>query len=103
EHTPLVSTTDHGLAFPTMKCNLTAHGMGFSLIMRGPGGFSGGKVCDAMVSHIDLFPTICDLLEIERPAWLQGKSMLPLVRGSAKEIRDEGFAEGRSHASYERM
>ena len=49
------------------------------LMMRGPGGFTGGKVSDAMVSHIDLFPTICDLLRIERPAWLQGKSMLPLM------------------------
>jgi arylsulfatase A-like enzyme len=51
--------------------------MGVSLIMRGPGGFSGGKVCDAMVSHIDLFPTICDLVGIEHPSWLQGKSLLP--------------------------
>ena len=42
-----------------------------------------------MVSHIDLFPTICDLLDIERPSWLQGKSMMPLVRGTAQEINDD--------------
>ena len=40
-----------------MKGNLTDHGIGVMLIMRGPGGFRGGKVCDALVSHIDLFPT----------------------------------------------
>ena len=97
----MISTTDHGIAFPAMKCNLTDHGMGVSLIMRGPGGFSGGKVSDAMVSHIDLFPTICDLLRIEQPAWLQGKSLLPLIRGAASEIHEEIFAEVNYHAAYE--
>ena len=71
------------------------------LILRGPGGFEGGRVIDALVSHIDLFPTICDLLEIERPDWLQGESLMPLVRGEADEIRDAIFAEGTYHAAYE--
>ena len=100
-NTLVISTTDHGIAFPNMKCNLYDHGMGVSLIVRGPGGFSGGKVCDAMVSHLDLFPTICDLLDIERPAWLEGKSAMPLVRGTAKEINEEIFAEVNYHAAYE--
>ena len=102
-NTLVISTTDHGIPFPTMKCNLTDHGTGVMLILRGPGGFSGGKVCDAMVSHIDLFPTICDLLEIERPAWLEGKSMMPLVRGEAPEVNEEIFAEVNYHAAYEPM
>jgi N-sulfoglucosamine sulfohydrolase len=100
-NTLVISTTDHGIAFPDMKCNLFDHGMGVSLIMRGPGEFSGGKVCDAMVSHIDIFPTLCDLLDIERPQWLQGKSMMPLVRGTAPEINEEIFAEVNYHAAYE--
>ena len=37
ENTLVISTTDHGVSFPAMKCNLTDHGMGVSLIMRGPG------------------------------------------------------------------
>jgi arylsulfatase A-like enzyme len=100
-NTLVISTTDHGIAFPDMKCNLFDHGMGVSLIMRGPGGFSDGRVADAMVSHIDLFPTICELLDIERPSWLEGKSMMPLIRGSAKEINEEIFAEVNYHAAYE--
>ena len=59
ERTLIIATTDHGVAFPGMKCNLTKHGTGVHLIMRGPGGFSGGQVIDGMVCHVDLFPTLC--------------------------------------------
>jgi len=33
------------------------------------------------VSHIDIFPTVCDLLGIETPPFLQGISLLPALRG----------------------
>ncbi len=101
DNTLVISTTDHGIAFPLMKCNLEDFGWGVSLIMRGPGGFTGGKVCDALISHIDVFPTICDLTGLQRPAWLEGKSFLPVVRGEVKEINDEVFAEVTYHAAYE--
>jgi arylsulfatase A-like enzyme len=101
ENTLLICTTDHGLAFPGMKCTLTDHGTGVMLIMRGPGGFSGGKTYDAMVSQIDLFPTICDLLSIEQPDWLQGTSFLPLVQGKVQAINEAIFAEATYHAAYE--
>jgi len=99
--TLVICTTDHGIAFPGMKCNLTDHGIGVMLIVRGPGGFSGGQVCDAMVSHVDIFPTICELLELEPPPWLQGNSMMALVRGEAEQINEQIFAEVTYHAAYE--
>lgn len=101
ENTLVVYTTDHGLAFPGMKCNLTDHGIGVALIMQGPGLFSGGRALDALVSHIDIFPTLCDLLDIAPPPWLQGTSILPLLRGERDAIRDEVFAEVNYHAAYE--
>jgi N-sulfoglucosamine sulfohydrolase len=100
-NTLVISTTDHGVAFPLMKCNLEDSGWGVSLIMRGPGGFSGGKVIDALISQLDIFPTLCDLTGIAHPAWLEGKSMLPIIRGEANEINDEVFAEVTYHAAYE--
>lgn len=100
-NTLVISTTDHGLAFPRMKCNLTDAGWGVSLMMRGPGVFSGGQVCDAMVSHLDVFPTLCELLQIDAPGWLEGKSILPVLRGQRKEVNEEVFAEVNYHASYE--
>jgi N-sulfoglucosamine sulfohydrolase len=101
DNTLVIGTTDHGLAFPYMKCNLTDHGIGVMLIMRGPGGFAGGKVIDPLVSQIDLFPTLCELLELDPPPWLQGISLLPLIRGEAPSVREEVFAEVNYHAAYE--
>lgn len=101
ENTLVICTTDHGIAFPFMKCNLTDHGIGVMLIMRGPGGFTGGKVYDQMVSHLDLYPTICDLLGIEHPSWLQGGSLLPLIHEEIEELHDAIFAEVTYHAAYE--
>jgi arylsulfatase A-like enzyme len=100
-NTLVISTTDHGIAFPRMKCNLTDAGWGVSLILRGPGPFGVGKVSDALVSQIDLFPTLCDWLGLTRPAWLEGKSLLPVLRGETAEANQEIFAEVNYHASYE--
>ncbi len=101
DNTLVIYTTDHGLAFPGMKCNLTDHGIGVALIMQGAGLFDGGNVIDAMVSHIDIFPTICELLDIDAPDWLQGSSILPLLRREVAAIRSELFAEVSYHAAYE--
>jgi N-sulfoglucosamine sulfohydrolase len=101
EDTLVIATTDHGIAFPHMKCNLTDHGMGVYLMMRGPGVFSKGKTIEAMVSQIDVYPTLCEYLAIEPPAWLEGKTMMPLIKGEAEEINEEIFAEVTYHAAYE--
>jgi arylsulfatase A-like enzyme len=76
-------------------------GIGVILIMRGPGGFERGRVSDSLVCQLDLYPTICDVVGLEHPFWLEGKSLLPLVRGDVTEIHDEIFAEVTYHAAYE--
>lgn len=103
EDTLVICTTDHGLPFPGMKCSLTDHGIGVMLILRGPGGFFGGRIVDALVSHIDLFPTLCELANIPFPSWLQGESLVPLAEGKFEMIRDEVFAEVTWHSNYEPM
>ncbi len=100
-NTLVISATDHGIAFPEMKTSLYDAGTGVHLVMRGPGGFEGGRICDALLSHIDLFPTICDLLEIPHPGWLQGKSFLPIIHGQVDEVNEEIHAELNYHAAYE--
>jgi arylsulfatase A-like enzyme len=103
ENTLMFYTTDHGPAFPGMKTTLTNHGIGVPLIVRGPGGFVGPKLIEAPVSHMDIFPTVCDLVGIAAPAWVQGKSLLPLVRGETDVLHAQLFAEVTYHAAYEPM
>ena len=100
-NTLVICTTDHGIPFPRMKCNLTDSGIGVMLLLRGPGGFSGGRVSDSLVSQIDLYPTICDLAGVEHPDWLQGEALLPLLSDETAQLHDAIFAEVNYHAAYE--
>jgi N-sulfoglucosamine sulfohydrolase len=104
ENTLVILTTDHGIAFPHMKCNLTDHGTGVLLIVRGPAtapALRGGKVVDALVTHLDVFPTVCDVTGIDHPDWLQGSSLIPIADGKVERLHDEIFGEVNYHAAYE--
>lgn len=97
----IIFTTDHGIAMPFCKCNLFDTGTGVSLIIRVPGAKANGTVSDALVSQVDVFPTLCDLLAAEQPDYLEGISFAGLFDGSVGEIRDEVFSEINFHTSYE--
>jgi len=103
ENTLIFYTTDHGPAFPGMKTTLTNHGIGVPLIVRGPGGFVGPQMIEAAVTHMDIYPTVCELVGIPAPTWLQGKSLLPLVRGEVDVLHAQLYAEVTYHAAYEPM
>lgn len=99
----IIFTTDHGIAFPKMKCNLYDTGIGISFIMKYPGNPCRGEAVDSLVSQLDFFPTVCDMLDIEKPQWLQGNSLMPLLNKQTDKIREEIFSEVSYHASYEPM
>jgi N-sulfoglucosamine sulfohydrolase len=101
DNTLVLCTTDHGIAFPRAKATLFDRGIGVMMIVRGPHGFTGGKVCDAPVSQLDVFPTLCELAGVEEPEWLQGRSLMPLVRGEVERLREAIFAETTFHAAYQ--
>lgn len=99
ENTIVMFTTDHGISFPEMKCTLKDTGTGVALFIRHPE--IGRGASDALVSHIDIFPTICDMLDLEKPEWLQGTSLLPLMCGKVEKVNDYVFSEITYHAAYE--
>jgi arylsulfatase A-like enzyme len=101
DDTLVIFTTDHGMPFPGAKATLYDRGLGVMLILRGPDPFDGGRVIDSLVSHIDLFPTVCEFLGRARPHFLQGVSLLPLLRGEVGAVREEIFAGSTWHAAYE--
>ena len=62
------------------------------LIVSVPGMDSAGTTTNAVVETIDLFPTICDLANLEKPGSLQGSSLIPQISDSS--------APGRVAISY---
>lgn len=101
ENTLIIITTDHGIPFPNHKCSLKDSGTGVMLMMRGLKDFWGGKVVDEMVSQLDLFPTIFDLLNIPTPSGLSGKSLLPLLRNEVSSLHESLYSEVTFHSAYE--
>ncbi len=101
DDTLVIFTTDHGMPFPGAKATLYDRGLWVMLVLRGPEPFNGGRVIDALVSHIDIYPTVCEYLEVERPPFLQGVSLLGLLHGHTTSAREEVFAGSTWHAAYE--
>lgn len=84
DKTLIILTSDHGESLGDH--GEKTHGMlaynstlWVPLILLKPGEKRGTS--DIHVSHVDIFPTICDALGIERPDYLQGISLLPVLRG----------------------
>lgn len=46
---------------------------------------------DQAASHVDIFPTVCDILNIDQPPFLQGISLLPAIKGKSLPERDVYF------------
>jgi len=101
DDTLIVFTTDHGAAFPGAKATLFDLGIEISMLMRGPGDFMGGKKIDTLLSNLDFAPTILDLCGIPIPREMQGRSMLPVIRGEADRLHDWIFVEQTYHAAYD--
>jgi arylsulfatase A-like enzyme len=68
---------------------------------RGVGQFMEGR--QGLVSHLDLYPTICDLLGQEHPPWLEGRSLVPLVDNRVNDgaLHAEIFGEQTYHGGLE--
>jgi arylsulfatase A-like enzyme len=63
------------------------------LVASIPGTKAKGRTVDALVSHVDIMPTILDYLQIPLPPACQGKSLKPIIEGDAEQVNDSIFAE----------
>jgi choline-sulfatase len=82
----------HGLPFkgPAMYEELVL----VPLIISWPGRVS-PSVSDALVSNIDILPTLCEAAGIKPPGDIDGRSLLPILMGKAQisDWRDAVFVE----------
>jgi N-sulfoglucosamine sulfohydrolase len=101
ESTVVVFTTDHGLALPGAKCTLYDAGLGVALMARVPGrpDWVGRRVADA-VSHVDVLPTLLDVLGLPPVAEAPGTSLVPLVEHGVPARRFT-FGQQSHHVYYD--
>ncbi len=94
DDTIIVFASDHGLAIGSHglfgKQNLYDHSMHAPLIFAGPG-IPRGKQSDALCYLFDIFPTLGDLAKVDAPKGSEGKSLVPVMKGEKKEVRDSVF------------
>jgi len=103
EDTLVVVTSDHGIEFSGGKKTLSDQGTQVMLMMRGPEGtpFRGGRVLEPMVHHLDLLPTLCELLNLKVDHPLEGRSLVPLAEGRGEEPHEAVFTEQTYHGGLE--
>jgi len=103
EETIVVFTTDHGMAFPRAKSTLYDPGIGVTMLVRMPPGLGpGGRVCEELLSGIDLRPTLCELAGAETDEKLPGRSFAPLLTGRGSYRRRTAvFSEKNFHDHYD--
>jgi len=53
----------------------------FPLIVKWPGSVEPGSLSDQMISNLDLAPTFLDMAQAEVPPDLQGRSLVPILKG----------------------
>lgn len=104
DQTVVVFTTDHGIAMPRAKCTLYDPGLETALMIRWPdGGIAAGETRHALLSNIELLPTLLEIAGALVPASVQGRSFLPLLIGGPDQARNEIFAEKTLHSYYDPM
>jgi len=100
EDTVFVFTTDHGLAMPRAKGTCYDSGLETALLIHQPGVVAGGAVHDELVTNVDFTPTMLELLGVDPPAEVSGRSFAPLLRGEEYDPRDRIFGEMTWHDRY---
>jgi N-sulfoglucosamine sulfohydrolase len=96
DNTLVIFLSDNGRPFPGAKTNLYDPGLHLPLLIRAPG--VPANVNDAMVSWVDIAPTVLDYAGVKGPDYpLSGASLMPLLGQSAAAGRDMVFASHDFH------
>ncbi|MFN4259295.1 MAG: sulfatase [Gemmataceae bacterium] len=100
DDTLILFTSDHGMAFPGAKTTVYEPGLRVPLIVRDPYAKKRGLVTNAMVSFVDLTPTILDFAAAKLPEQtaFHGRSFLPVLDQENAKGWDEISA---SHTFHE--
>lgn len=98
ENTLIIYTGDQGEPYHRAKASPYNAGLHVPFVVSGPNVLKDKKT-DALISHIDIMPTILEYLEISIPETVQGQSIKPILEGKddSKKERKYVFGEHNSH------
>src|SRR6185369_15570688 len=89
ERTAIIFLSDHGMPLPFAKTQLYYHSTHTPWMFRWPGVTKAGAVDDRhMISFVDLLPTMLEIAALPLPPGLDGRSIVPILRGERQENRD---------------
>ncbi|MDF1513524.1 MAG: sulfatase, partial [Anaerolineae bacterium] len=94
-NTLVIMTSDHGIPYPGAKWTVRKAGVEIPFIVYQPDTvFTGGKVFQQVMSHVDVLPTLLDYLEAPIPSDMQGLSFWDVIRGTATQSpREMAFSQ----------
>jgi N-sulfoglucosamine sulfohydrolase len=99
-NTIFLHTSDHGAQLPFAKWNLYDAGTRVSLIVSWPGVVKPKSRTDAMVSWVDILPTLVEVAGGRAPEEIDGRSFAAVLRGEKSTHRDHIFT---THSSDGKM
>lgn len=91
DNTLFIYTTDHGSEFPHSKWTLYDTGIRLPFIARWSDTTPSATVSDAMISHVDLLPTLIDIAGGEPSMQMDGRSFKRVLCGQQQTFRDRIF------------
>lgn len=97
KNTAIVLVGDHGWSLGEhgvwCKHSVFETNLHAPMIVSDPSAKVKGYFSNEIVEFVDLFPTMCDMARIEKPAHLEGETLLPLL--SDKKAKHKGYAISR--------
>lgn len=91
ENTLFLFTSDHGGQWPLGKWNLYDSGTRVPLIVSWPGRIAAGKRSSAMVSWVDILPTVIEMAGGETSSEIDGKSFADVLLARSTSHRKQVF------------
>ncbi len=100
DDTLIIYISDNGPPFPGAKTTMYEPGLNLPCIVRSPSAKKRGVVNEALISWVDLAPTILDFAGVKpaRGQKMHGRSFLPILEETKPTGWDEIYA---SHTSHE--
>ena len=88
----VVYLSEQGNSLPFAKWTCYDAGVHSACLVRWPGVIKPQTTSEAIVEYVDVVPTFLEIADVKQSGPLDGKSMLPVLKGKAKEHKQYTFS-----------